>query len=126
MCAQRAGFEEAEEDSLRRQELLSTDVENQELEKTRKMKIRPLGKRILVKRYKPPALKGALIVAEAYQEKRNEGIVLAVGLGIEDPLSVKVGDLVMFTAYAGTPVRSDKEDEELLIVLESEVLAVIT
>ena len=94
------------------------------------MKIKPLANRILVRRSKVKSSKGGILLPDTAQEKPKEGEVIAVGPGKSDdkgkvePLSVKVGDRVLFTSYAGTEVKGEHEDEELLILSEDEVLGV--
>ena len=95
------------------------------------MKIKPLGERLLVKQMDPEEKsKGGIILPDTAKEKPKEGKVEAVGQGktLDDgkiqPLSVKVGDHILFSSYAGTEVKID--DEEYLIMKEEDVLAIIT
>lgn len=96
---------------------------------TGKSKIKPLGNRILVKRCEAETKKGGILLPSAAQEKPQQGEVIAVGPGKFDDkghlisLSLKVGDKVLFTSYAGVSVKPD--DEDLLIMSEDEILAVI-
>ncbi len=91
-------------------------------------KIKPLNSRVLIKRAKAPTTKGGIILPEAAQEKPKEGTVIAVGPGVRDeegkihPLSVKEGDRVLFSSYAGTEVS---DDEESLILSEDDILGVL-
>jgi chaperonin GroES len=91
--------------------------------------IRPLGNRILVKRSKANTTKNGILLPDSAQEKPKEGTVIAVGPGkIDDQgnkeqMQVKVGDVVLFSSYAGTEVKG--EDEELLILAEDDVLGVL-
>ncbi|MCB1212754.1 MAG: co-chaperone GroES [Chlamydiia bacterium] len=94
------------------------------------VKIRPLGKRILVKRTKSKTTKGGIFLPESAQEKPKEGEVIAVGPGqtndegvLEKP-SVNVGDRVLFGAYAGTEVKDAEGEEGYLILSEEDVLGV--
>lgn len=94
------------------------------------MTIRPLHDRILVKRLESKEVtKGGIIVPETAKEKPQEGEVIAVGNGAIDengkvrPLDVKAGDKILFTKWGGTEVTV--EDEELLIMKESDVLAIV-
>jgi chaperonin GroES len=94
------------------------------------MKIRPLHDRILVKRLEEERTsKGGIIIPDTATEKPIQGKVVAVGNGKiqEDgkvrPLDVKVGDKILFGKYGGTEVKVD--GEELLVMREEDVLAVI-
>ena len=93
-------------------------------------KMKPLWNKVLVKRSKVQTSKGGILLPDTAQEKPKQGEVIACGPGKMDddgkvePMSVKVGDVVLFGAYAGTDVKSDK-DEELLIISEEEILGII-
>lgn len=93
-------------------------------------KIKPLGNRVLIKRSKAPTTKGGILLPDSAQEKPKEGVVLAVGPGkIDDKgnkqiVDVKIGDRVLFGAYAGTEVKG--EDEEMLILSEEDILGVLS
>ena len=93
--------------------------------------IRPLSNRVLVKRSKAKTSKGGIILPDSAQEKPKEGEVVAVGPGECDdegrvhPLSVKVGDKVLFSAYAGTEVKHGSGDEEFLIMAEDDILGIV-
>lgn len=92
--------------------------------------IKPLGNRLLVKRSKANATKGGILLPDSAQEKPKEGVVIAVGPGKVDdqghkePMQVKVGDLVLFSSYAGTEVKG--QDDELLILSEDDVLGILS
>jgi chaperonin GroES len=74
-------------------------------------------------------VKGGIIIPDTAKEKPQEGQVLAVGNGkiLENgtklPLDVKVGDKILFGKYSGTDIKID--GEEVLILREDEVLAVV-
>lgn len=94
------------------------------------MKIKPLQDRILVKRIEEEEkTKGGIIIPDAAKEKPQEGRVIAVGDGklLENgnkaPLTVKVGDKILFGKYAGTEIKI--EGEEHLILREDDVLAIV-
>ena len=94
------------------------------------MKLQPLNDRIVVKLSKEEEVsKGGIIIPETAKEKPIQGKVLAVGTGkvMDDlskiPLDVKKGDTVLFSRYAGSEVQI--EGEELLIMREDDVLAVV-
>lgn len=93
-------------------------------------KIRPLGNYVLVKRSQKEKTKGGIILPDSAQEKPKEGEVIAAGPGKRndngqvDPLTVKVGERVLFSSYAGTEVKG--EDSELLLLSEDDVLGVLS
>lgn len=89
------------------------------------MKIKPLADRVLVKPAKAEAKTASgIIIPEAAQEKTQTAIVEAVGPGTEkDPITVKVGETIMYDKYAGTQIKMD--GEEYLIVKNSDIIAVI-
>lgn len=93
-------------------------------------KFKPLGNRILVKRSQPAMTKGGILLPDSAQEKPKQGEVLAIGPGKMGkngqirPIELKVGDRVLFGGFAGTEIKGDQE-EELLILSEEDVLAVI-
>jgi chaperonin GroES len=94
------------------------------------MKLQPLNDRIVVKRIEEEEVsKGGIIIPDTAKEKPIEGKVLAVGTGkvLDDgskmPLDVKKGNRVLFSRYAGSEVKI--EGEELLIMREDDVLAVV-
>lgn len=94
------------------------------------MKIKPLGKRIVVKRMTAQKTKGGILLPEAAQEKPKEGEVIAVGPGEIDskgnkiPVSLKVGDKVLFSSYSGVEFKPDDEND-YLILSEDDVLAIV-
>jgi len=93
------------------------------------MNIKPLGDRIVIKVLeKEEKTKGGIVLPDTAKEKPQKGEVLAVGSGeiVEGkkvPLEVKVGDKIIFSKYAGTEVKLD--DEEYLILRQSDVLAIL-
>ena len=94
------------------------------------MKVRPLHDRMVVRRIEEKeTAKGGIIIPDTAKEKPMQGKVLAVGNGrvLENgkklPLDVKVGDRILFGKYSGTEIKID--GEEVLVVREDEVLAVM-
>ncbi len=94
------------------------------------MKLRPLHDRVLVRRVdEDEKSSGGIIIPDTAKEKPMEGEVMAVGSGTrsEDgtitPLDVKKGDRILFGKWSGTEVKMD--DEELLIMKESDIMGVI-
>lgn len=94
-------------------------------------RIRPLADRVVIKpAAKEEKTKGGLFLPDtASKEKPQEGTIMAVGEGKLDdngkrvPVSVQVGDRVLFAKYAGTDIKLD--DEDYLILAEKDVLAVV-
>lgn len=95
-------------------------------------KIKPLGNRVLIKRSKPQATKGGILLPDSAQEKPKEGIVEAVGPGKMDEngkresLNVKVGDRVLFSSYSGTEVKNRDGELEYLILSEDDILGILS
>ena len=94
------------------------------------MKIKPLGDRVLIKpSEEKEKTKGGIVLPDTAKEKPQEGKIVAVGEGrkTEDgktiPLTLKVGDRVLYGKYSGTEITID--GEEYLIMREEDVLAVI-
>ena len=94
------------------------------------MKIQPLHDRILVRRIdEEEKTKGGIIIPDTAKEKPQEGKVIAVGRGriLDDgkvqELSVKKGDKILFSKYAGTEVKI--EGDEHIIIREDDVLAIL-
>lgn len=94
------------------------------------MNIRPLGDRILVKPLaEEAATKSGILLPDTAKEKPEKGEIVATGPGrtLENgnkaPMSVKVGDIVMFKKYSPDEIKVG--DEELLIISESDILAII-
>jgi chaperonin GroES len=94
------------------------------------MNVRPLHDRILIQRLDEGEQKvGGIIIPDSAKEKPQQGEIVAVGPGRFDegkrvPMDVKVGDKVLYGKYSGTEVVID--GEPLLILRESDVLAVLT
>ncbi|KAA0890617.1 co-chaperone GroES [Pusillimonas sp. ANT_WB101] len=94
------------------------------------MALRPLHDRVIVKRLdNERTTASGIVIPESAAEKPDQGEVVAVGPGkrTEDgkvlPVDLKVGDKVLFGKYAGQSVKID--GEELLVIREEEILAVI-
>ena len=94
------------------------------------MKIKPLADRIVVKPLEEAEQKkGSIIIPDTAKEKPQQGEIVAVGPGKLSEegkrlaLEVKKGDKVLYGKYSGTEVTID--GEELLIMRESDVLAVV-
>ena len=95
-----------------------------------KVKIKPIGDRILVKHIEEKEqVRGGIIIPDSAKEKPLEAKVIAVGNGkIGDdgklrPLDVKAGDKVLIGKYSGSEVKLDGHDH--IILREDDILAVI-
>ena len=96
-----------------------------------KTNIRPLHDKILVRRDEAQGVtESGIYLPEGSKDKPKTGVVEAVGdgslntdTGERTPLTVQAGDRVIFSSYAGTEVKLN--DDELLIMSEDEVLAII-
>ncbi|MBF0634763.1 MAG: co-chaperone GroES [Nitrospinae bacterium] len=94
------------------------------------VKIRPLGDRVLIQPAEAKeTMKGGIIIPDSAKEKPQEGAVVAAGPGkiLEDgkvrPMSVKKGDKVIYSKYAGTEVKLD--GEEYLLMREDDILGIV-
>ncbi|MDP2088794.1 MAG: co-chaperone GroES [Flavobacteriaceae bacterium] len=90
-----------------------------------KINIKPLADRVLIK---PSIVEtttaSGIIIPDSAKEKPQKGTVVAVGNGTKDePMTVKVGDTVLYGKYAGTELKFEGED--FLIMRESDILAII-
>jgi chaperonin GroES len=94
------------------------------------MKIRPLNDRVLVVRVEEEQkTAGGIIIPDTAKEKPQEGEVIGVGPGkIGDdgkrtPLTVKVGDKILFSKYAGTEIKIDGVEQ--IFMKEDDILGVL-
>lgn len=94
------------------------------------MSIKPLHDRVVVKPIEADEISaGGIVIPDSAKEKSTKGEVVAVGPGkkTEDgkilPVDLKAGDKVLFGKYAGQSVKVD--GEELLVIREDEILAVV-
>ncbi len=89
------------------------------------LNIRPLADRVLVE--PAPAettTASGIIIPDTAQEKPQKGTVVAIGNGkVDEPLTVKVGDIVLYGKYAGTELKFEGKD--YLIMRESDILAIL-
>lgn len=92
--------------------------------------LRPLEDRIILQRLESEdRTRGGIIIPESAKEKPSKGKVLAVGPGLRSekdgsllPMSVKVGDVVMFGKWSGT--ETDCNDMKIVVMKQSDVLAI--
>ena len=89
------------------------------------MKLVPLGDRVVLKQLEAETTtKSGIVLASSTQEKPQVAEVIAVGPGTEEvKMEVSVGQKVIYSKYAGTEVKLD--DEEYIIVKQSDILAII-
>ena len=87
--------------------------------------IRPLSDRVLVEPKEAETKTAAgLYIPDTAKEKPQQGTILAAGPGKKDePMELKVGDVVLYGKYAGTEITS--EGKNYLIMKQSDVLAVL-
>lgn len=95
-----------------------------------RVKVQPLGDRVLVKPVESKEeKKGGIIIPETAKEKPQEGEVVSTGKGktTEDgkvlPLDVKPGDRILYGKYSGTEVKID--DKEYLIMHQDDILGIL-
>lgn len=94
-----------------------------------KVDIRPLGDRVVIRALEEEAeMRGGLYIPDTAKEKPQQGEIVAVGpgrfeKGVREPMDLTVGDKVLYGKYSGTEVTVN--DNEYLIIKESDVLAVV-
>jgi len=96
----------------------------------KKLKIRPLGEKVLIKRLEAEEMtRGGIVLPDSAKEKPRRGTVLAVGDGkvLDDgsraKFQVSKGDVVLFASYGGTEIKVD--GEEYMLMDESDILAIL-
>tara|TARA_B100000900_G_scaffold283109_1_gene242440 strand:- start:3132 stop:3398 length:267 start_codon:yes stop_codon:yes gene_type:complete len=88
------------------------------------MKLKPLADRVLVKPLAAEEKVGGIYIPDTAKEKPQKGQIVAVGPGdTENKMTLKVGDKVLYGKYSGTEINF--EDNDYLIMKESDVLAII-
>ena len=90
-----------------------------------KLNIKPLADRVLLE---PAAAEtktsSGIIIPDTAKEKPQKGKIVAVGPGTKDnPITVKVGDIVLYGKYSGTELNHEGKD--YLIMKENDILAII-
>jgi chaperonin GroES len=98
--------------------------------KKAKVSLQPLGDKVVVEREESQTkTAGGIVLPDSAKDKPSRGTIIAVGTGkvLDDgtrgELQVKKGDRVLFTSYAPETITID--DEEFLLMSESDILAVI-
>jgi chaperonin GroES len=95
------------------------------MDKKKSLSIKPLADRVVVM---PEAAEtttaSGLVIPDTAKEKPQRGVIVAAGPGkTDEPVTLKVGDTVLYGKYSGTEINIDGED--YLIMRESDVLAII-
>ena len=90
-----------------------------------KVSLKPLADRVLVEPAEAEEKTASgIIIPDTAKEKPQKGKIVAVGKGTKDePMTVKVGDTILYGKYAGTEITID--DKEYLIMRESDIFAII-
>lgn len=90
-----------------------------------KINVKPLADRVLVEAAAAETkTAGGIIIPDSAKEKPQRGKVVAVGAGKKDePMTVKVGDSVLYGKYSGTEIQI--EGKEYLIMRESDIYAIV-
>jgi chaperonin GroES len=104
---------------------MTIDQQTNSIKIMAKLNIKPLADRVLVE---PAAAESktasGLIIPDTAKEKPQRGKVVAVGNGKKDePITVKVGDTVLYGKYSGTELNVDGKD--YLMMRESDILAIV-
>ncbi len=94
--------------------------------------LKPLGNRVVVEpNEQDEVTPGGIVLPETAKEKPQQGMILSVGPGDRDeagkriPMDVAVGDKVLFAKYSGTEVPFKMDGKKLLILRESDILAIV-
>ena len=95
-----------------------------------KVKLQPLGDRVLVKpQEQKESKRGGIIIPDTAKEKQQEGLIVATGKGktTEDgkvlPMDVKPGDKILYGKYSGSEIKID--DQDYLIMHQEDVLGIL-
>ena len=91
----------------------------------KKINIIPLADRVIIQQAEAETTTASgIIIPDNAQEKPQKGLVVATGKGTkENPITVKVGDNILYGKYAGTELKYNGSD--YLIMKESDILAII-
>jgi chaperonin GroES len=109
---------------------MATATKSKKKKSSAKINIQPLGDRLVIQREESEqTTAGGIVLPDSAQDKPARGTIVSVGPGrvLDDgsrsELQVKIGERVLFSSYAGEVFKVD--DEELLLMREDDVLAVI-
>lgn len=92
------------------------------------MNIKPLYDRVLIEPIQEEKTQGGIIIPDTAKDKPSKGKVVAVGAGYRSddgaikPLTVKIGDVVVYSKWGGSEVKV--HDKDLTIMKESDILAI--
>jgi chaperonin GroES len=100
-------------------------LKNIKIKKMSKIKIKPLADRVLVEPLEAETKTASgIIIPDSAKEKPQKGNVISVGPGTkENPVTLKVGDTVLYGKYSGTELKLENND--YLIMRESDILAIV-
>ena len=91
-----------------------------------KIKLRPLGDRLIVQKVTPPSTKGGIILPDNSEQKKDIAIVIAIGSGHpsnNNKMPVSIGDKIGMDNYSGQSISI--EDEEYVVLRIADVIAKI-
>lgn len=107
-------------------------AKKKESAKSGDVKLQPLGDRVVVERAESEAVTaGGIVLPDSAKDKPSRGTIISVGEGrlMKDgsrrALQVKVGDRVLFSSYAGESVPFKMGEQELLLLREEDILAIL-
>ena len=100
-------------------------IKSKKFKNMSKLKIKPLADRVLVEPLEAETKTASgIIIPDTAKEKPQKGNVVAIGAGTkENPISVKVGETVLYGKYSGTELKYEGKD--YLIMKESDILAIV-
>jgi chaperonin GroES len=100
--------------------------------KPKPTEVQPIGDRVVIQRHSvETATAGGILLPDTAKNKPHKGKILAVGPGkttkegTHKPLQVKVGDTVLFTSWAGDEYQDRLASDEILVLREDDILAVL-
>ena len=91
----------------------------------KKLNVTPIADRVVLEAVEAETQTASgIIIPDNAKEKPQKGIVVAVGAGKKDePMTVKVGDTVLYSQYSGTELKH--EGDEYLVMRESDILVIV-
>ena len=93
--------------------------------KSKELGITPIADRVVIKAaIAEEKTSSGIIIPDTAKEKPSRGTIVAVGAGkVDEPMTVKVGDSVLYGKYAGTEIKFEGDD--FLIMRESDIFAIV-